>query len=239
MFNSSLFSHFQPTTVNTPYGSVIVYTDRGKDGLIFIQRHHADAKLGAEVYQAPHLINHRANFYAISQFKVDAILAVCSVGSLNKKLESGTLVIPNDYFSLFCPTFSMYDDKRSHIVPSLDKQVRNVIIEALTSTDVQKLCTDDTVYVQTTGPCFETPAEIRFLSKLGDVVGMTAASEAIAAKELNLRYAIVAMIDNMGNGLAEKELTHEEFIVSVAKHQFDVEKAVKSSVMQLLSHRFE
>ncbi len=58
------------------------------------------------------------------------------------------------------------------------------------------------MYVQTSGPRFETPAEVRCLQRQGDVVGMTAAHEAILLGELGIPYAVVAMADNCANGLS-------------------------------------
>ncbi len=67
-------------------------------------------------------------------------------------------------------------------------------------------CWQDGVYVNTRGPRFETKAEVRHFTTIGDVVGMTAAHEAGLAKELGLRYAAVCIVDNVCNGL---EAPHE------------------------------
>ena len=75
---------------------------------------------------------------------------------------------------------------------------------------------DGGVYVQTIGPRFETPAEIRFFATVGDVVGMTVAAECVLAKEAGLAYAAVCMIDNMANGLDDVGLSLDEFQPGVA-----------------------
>lgn len=239
LFGSSLFSHLQEKIVETPFGKVIVYTDGDEGKLVFVQRHHADGENGSEMYRPPHLINHRANFHAISQFNVDAVIAVASVGSLQKSIHPGTLIIPDDYFSICSPLFSVYDDQRAHIVPSFDAPLRGVIIDTLNSADLRESIIEKGVYVQTSGPRFETPREIHFLSSLGDIVGMTCANEATAAKELKLRYAIIAMVDNMGNGLASRPLTPEEFLKAVQQHQSVIESAVGICLKRLVTHEFE
>lgn len=243
LLTSSLFSHFKPQTVETPHGKVVVYSNDETGGLdmgvnnlsiYFLQRHHADGDVGVEVYNAPHKINHRANFCALSQLQVEVVLSICSVGSLRPSIEPGTLVVPDDYFSLFCPSFSYYDDMRSHIVPSFDENIRKVIVETVTDNDFEPVCTQDITYVQTVGPRFETPAEVRFLSSAGHVVGMTAASEATAAQELNLKYAVLAMVDNLGNGLADTALTYSRFKNNVKRNCETVERAV-TSILERLS----
>lgn len=238
---SSIFSHLEATAISTPYGTSLVYTNAERDSdIIFIQRHHADGDAGVSVYHPPHLINHRANLHALSQFSPSVVLAVCSVGSLKPTtLPPGSLCLPDDYFAIFCPTFCVHEDARAHIVPAIDSSTRAVLTTALEKEQdppIPGLTTQSGVtYVQTTGPRFETSAESAFLSNCGDIVGMTAANEATAAKELGLKYAVLSMVDNCANGLADNVLTPEEFKESVAKHQVVVERATKICIEKLVS----
>ena len=228
LLESSLFSDLEATTVPTPHGNVIVHASSEK-GIIFIQRHHADADAGPSKYHPPHLINHAANLHAISQFGVSAVLAICSVGSFQPEtLPPGTLLLPDDYISLFCPMFAVHDDERGHIVPGVDLALRKLLVDALEPEQLPGFTAGSFSYWQTPGPRFETAAESRLLNKLGGhVVGMTAANEATAAREFHLSYAMVAMVDNLAHGLAEKTLTHAAFKESVARHQVTVEQAVR------------
>ena len=70
---------------------------------------------------------------------------------------------------------------------------------------------DGGVYVETRGPRLETRAEIRWLATLGDIIGMTAASEATLFQERDLRYAMLGIVDNFANGLTGEPLTFEEY----------------------------
>ena len=69
---------------------------------------------------------------------------------------------------------------------------------------------DGGVYWQTSGPRFETPAEIRLLAAHADLVGMTVASECVVACELGLAYAAVCVVDNLANGVADRPLSPTE-----------------------------
>jgi len=60
------------------------------------------------------------------------------------------------------------------------------------------------VYIGVNGPRFETPHEVRMLARIADVVGMTAATEAIAMKEAGVQYGLLAIVTNLAEGLGGK-----------------------------------
>ena len=67
------------------------------------------------------------------------------------------------------------------------------------------------VYVQTTGPNYETPEEIRMYRSLGaDAVGMSTACEAMAANHMGMRVCGISCISNLAAGISENPLTHAE-----------------------------
>lgn len=67
------------------------------------------------------------------------------------------------------------------------------------------------VYVQLTGPSYETPAEIR-MCKIwgGDAVGMSTACEAMAARHMRLEVCGISCITNMAAGMSKQLLSHKE-----------------------------
>jgi 5'-methylthioadenosine phosphorylase len=71
---------------------------------------------------------------------------------------------------------------------------------------------DGGVYWESRGPRLETPAEIRLAAAHASVVGMTIASECVAAADLGLAYAAVCVVENLANGVGEDELTAEELL---------------------------
>jgi purine-nucleoside phosphorylase len=71
------------------------------------------------------------------------------------------------------------------------------------------------VYAALTGPCYETPAEIRALASCGaDAVGMSTALEAEAAAELGLEVAAISCITNKAAGLGGESLSHAEVLAN-------------------------
>ncbi|MFF8818803.1 MULTISPECIES: purine-nucleoside phosphorylase [Leucobacter] len=74
---------------------------------------------------------------------------------------------------------------------------------------------DDGVYVQFRGPHYETPAEVRYAGIIGgDIVGMSTALEAIAAREAGMEILGFSLITNLAAGIQETPLSHEEVIAA-------------------------
>ena len=178
---------------------------------IVLQRH------GRDEWSPPHRIDHRAHITALLEAGVDRVLAVSSVGSLRLDWPLGTCTIVDDFYAPG-ETIAYYDDPRSHTVPRFDATWRAQVIEAWRATTTTPVH-DGGVYAQTRGPRFETPAEVRALTGVADLVGMTVASECILTTEVGLPYAAVCVVDNLANGLGGELLTLETFQANVAANR--------------------
>jgi len=186
--------------VPTDLGSVPVL-DTGAH--VLLQRHGLDRTV-----TAPY-VDYRANLRALQELGCDRVLAIASVGSLKVELGVGTFVAPDDFIALHLGV-AYTDSPSSNQTPGFDLDWRRTVLDTwATHSDVPVV--DGGVYWQTIGPRFETPAEIRLMAAHAELVGMTAASEAVLARELGLRYAVVCVVDNLANGLAAAPLTVEEF----------------------------
>jgi purine-nucleoside phosphorylase len=83
------------------------------------------------------------------------------------------------------------------------------------------------VYAMMTGPCYETPAEIRMLRMLGgDAVGMSTVPEVIAARHCGIDVLGISCITNMAAGILPQPLSHNEVMETANK--------VKSSFLQYM-----
>jgi 5'-methylthioadenosine phosphorylase len=166
----------------------------------FLPRHGKDHRI------PPHKLNHRANLWALKEIGVSRVIGTSSTGSLKKMIHPGTFVVPDDFVAFWeIPTF--FDDRVVHSTPSLDPALRAILVAAAKAAGASTK--DGGVYVQTTGPRLETRAEIAFFKKVGDVVGMTMASEATLACELGLPYASLCTVDNFAHGIVDEPLTFE------------------------------
>ena len=72
---------------------------------------------------------------------------------------------------------------------------------------------DEGVYAQFRGPHYETPAEVRMARTLGgDLVGMSTALDAIAARHAGLEVFGISLVTNLGAGISETPLSHAEVV---------------------------
>ncbi|HKH15723.1 MAG TPA: MTAP family purine nucleoside phosphorylase [Solirubrobacterales bacterium] len=182
-------------------------------------------------YVQPHRIDHAANMRKLLDAGCDRVLALGSVGGLHRELDVGTFVCPDDFIALHAGR-SAFDDRRSHLVPGFDAEWRGRVLGAWSGSDAIPL-RDGGVYWESIGPRFETRAEIRLIARHADVIGMTIASECVIAGELGLPYAAVCIVDNLANGVAERELTVEEFQAGRARNRERLGKAVGAIVPAL------
>jgi len=192
-----------------------------KEKVIVLQRH------GKANNIPPHMINHRANIQGFQKLGVMAIISFTSVGSLKLELKPGDMLMPDDYINM-SQILSYYDTSIRHIVPGLDNELRKKIFDS-----IQKLPINikfDGIYIQTHGPRLETKAEIQMLKNFGDVVGMTMANEATLAKELELSYANISVIDNYCNGLVGEPFSFQAF----KENQIKNSKNIAAIILNIL-----
>lgn len=135
-------------------------------------------------------------------------------GGLNTSFGAGDFMMLTDHISIFAPNplIGPNIDELGTRFPDMstvyDRKLQETILNA--AADL-KIDVKTGVYAQLTGPSFESPAEIRLLSKLGvDAVGMSTVVEAIAANHMGMRICAISCVCNLAAGLSENPLTHEE-----------------------------
>jgi 5'-methylthioadenosine phosphorylase len=221
LMNSTLFNNWDEEIVETPLGKVVV---RRASQYLFLQRHGKKAV-------PPHRINHQANIWALKSLGAEGIIAINSVGSLKTQIKPGTFIIPSDFFSPWnIPTF--FDYEVHYTIPTMDSGYAQRMYKISTGQSMETILGG--VYVQTTGPRFETRAEINELKRIGDVVGMTMASEATLCIEQSIPYVSYCSVDNFCNGILKAPLTVEE----VEEHIRHNKGVIESIIQTILSEGF-
>lgn len=137
-----------------------------------------------------------------------------AAGGVNKNFNAGDLMIIKDHIAKFVPSCLVGKNIDSLGVRFPD--MSHVYDPALCG--IIKKCAEQAgitvkegVYLQFTGPEYETPAEVRMASLLGaDAVGMSTACEAVAANHMGMRVCGISCITNMASGISEKPLNHKE-----------------------------
>ncbi|WP_025248783.1 S-methyl-5'-thioinosine phosphorylase [Desulfitobacterium metallireducens] len=208
---------YDQETVQTPYGEVQVDLGRigeSKKTIVFMSRH------GKTHATPPHLVNYRANIWALNELGVTQILATAAVGSLSTRYKLGDLVLVEQFldFTKSRPqTFYEGGDSGVLHVDMTEPYCHSVQDDIRRAADKLGVALKDgATYVCTEGPRFETPAEIKAYQMLGgDLVGMTSVPEVVLAKELGMCYATIAMVTNEAAGIADHPLTHAEVLSSM------------------------
>ena len=129
-----------------------------------------------------------------------------AVGGLNQTYQVGDIMIMEDHINLLPnPLIGANDLRFGARFPDMthpyDAELvkKATIISALNSMQLKK-----GVYLSSTGPSFETPAECNFFRIIGaDVVGMSTTSETIAARHMNMKVFGVSVITNEAHNFAK------------------------------------
>lgn len=140
----------------------------------------------------------------------EALIATNAAGSLRADLRPGDLMLLDDHinFSGLNPLIGEPTDAR--FVPMTAAHDPGLRARLRAAAAAEGIPLPEGVYAWYSGPSFETPAEIRAISRLGaDAVGMSTVPEVILARFLGLRVAAISTITNMAAGLSDEQISHE------------------------------
>ena len=160
-----------------------------------------------------------------------------AAGGIQPGMKAGEFMLITDQISSFVPsplrgenidTLGVrFPDMSAVYSPRLQKIIRKVAVNA-------DIPLKEGVYVQTVGPAYETPAEIRMFRLLGaDAVGMSTAIEAIAARHCGMEICGVSCISNLAAGISPHPLSHEEVKEAADKAAPQFEQLVRQSIAEI------
>ena len=194
--------------MDTPYGAPsgpFIYGRLRQREVIFLARH------GEKHQLPPHKINYRANLWALREQQVTDVIAVATVGGIAAQLVPGSVAVPDQILDYTWGRAATFFDGEGAAVTHVDftqpysEALRARLLGAARKAGVT-VHTGGT-YAATQGPRLETAAEISRLARDGaHMVGMTGMPEAVLARELNLRYAGIAVVVNAAAGTGESRL---------------------------------
>ncbi len=191
--------------VRTPYGEPSGPLTFGKlagHDVVFLARHGYGHTI------PPHLVNYRANLWALHSQGVEDVVSIASVGGIRSDLGPGVIAVPHqiiDYtWGRRCTFYEGEDKAVVHVdfTHPYCERLRARILSAALS--VGEAIVEGGVYAVSQGPRLETAAEIDRMERDGaDMVGMTGMPEAGLARELGLCYAALAVVANHAAGRAD------------------------------------
>ena len=212
--------------LDTPYGTspeMVEFNLHGKR-VVFMSRHAA-----GHAYP-PHMVNYRANIWALKNMNVDCIMATNAVGSMYQSIKPGDLVVPHDFLDFTrLRNTTFYNDRTVHVdvTQPYCPELRDVI-------NSSGKTVKEGVYVCTEGPRFETSAEVQMFRQLGGtVVGMTGLPEAVLARELEMCYASICTVSNYAASISLNKLTIDEVFDEVEKKREVLIELISDSIRNI------
>lgn len=201
----SILDQTHQEIVRTPYGEpsgALTFGRIGNEEIVFLARHGYGHTI------APHLVNYRANLWALHHVGCKGVISVASVGSIRADLKPGDVVIPDQIIDYTSGRKSTYFEGPDVPVTHVDftepyhGELRQRLIAAANAANVDAKI--GAVYAATQGPRLETAAEVNRLERDGaDLIGMTGMPEAVLSRELELPYAAINVVANYAAGRAD------------------------------------
>jgi purine-nucleoside phosphorylase len=152
----------------------------------------------------------------LGKLGIGKMLFTNAAGGINLSYGQGSLVLISDHINLqgSNPLSGPNDDSLGQRFPDMSEayssRLRAVARAAAADLNVTL---PEGVYAGLLGPCYETPAEIRYLRAIGaDLVGMSTVGEVIAANHMGIECLGISCVTNMAAGVLPQKLNHEEVL---------------------------
>jgi purine-nucleoside phosphorylase len=162
---------------------------------------------------------------------IRAVILTNAAGGINLNYQQGALVLIRDHINLqgANPLTGPNDDRFGVRFPDMTHAYERSYRElAREEAGKLRMTLHEGVYAALLGPNYETPAEIRYLRTIGaDLVGMSTAFEAIAARHMGIKVLAISCVTNMAAGILDQPLSHQEVM--------ETGERVKTSFEALLS----
>ena len=142
------------------------------------------------------------------------VLLTNASGGINPALRPGDFVVIRDHVNLVGdnPLVGRHREEWGERFPDMTEVYNRHLAELLHAcANRLELRVMDGVYAYTSGPCYETPAEIQAYKAQGaDVVGMSTVPEAVFAKACGMKVAGLSLVTNLAAGISRRPLSHDE-----------------------------
>ena len=212
----SLLDNVTEISVHTPYGppsDKIAIAEVGGKKVAFLPRHGKSHQI------PPHLINYRANLWAMKELGVTRIFGPCAAGSLQAHVKPGDFVVVDQFVNRTWGRGDTFFEgpvvNHFSAAEPYCSELRQLAIASAKKLGINVHERGTTVIIQ--GPRFSTKAESREFSKNGwEVINMTQYPEGWLARELGICYVNIALITDYDAGLEGhpeiKPVTHQEVL---------------------------
>jgi purine-nucleoside phosphorylase len=218
--------NFPVPTVEGHEGKLI-YGDFGKKKIVAMKgRFHFYEGYGTEQITFPVRV--------LKYLGIQCLFVSNAAGGVNPEFQIGDIMIITDHIHLLPnPLIGHNDDRIGPRFPDMGEAYdRYMIKKAILIAEEQGIRVHKGVYLSTSGPTFETPAEYKFFRTVGaDAVGMSTTPEIIIARHMGLPCFAVSIITDLGVEGKIEYTTHE----SVQKEAAKTEARMTSIMTELIA----
>ena len=160
-----------------------------------------------------------------------------AAGGVNPEFSAGDFMLIKDQIASFVPS-PLIGENLEELGPRFcdmsevyDKDLQEIIRKTAKDLGIPL---QEGVYIQLTGPNFETPAEVKMCRTLGaDAVGMSTACEGIAANHMGMKICGISCISNLACGLTDQPLSHQEVQETADRVAPLFEKLLTASIVNM------
>lgn len=167
---------------------------------------------------------------------VETLIITNAAGAINKSFRPGDLMVITDHINMMGtnPLIGPNDPELGTRFPDMSEVYNKGLIKIVDAAGrMLNLDLKHGVYIASTGPSYETPAEIKMARTLGaDAAGMSTVPEAIVANYCGMKVIGISCISNYASGVSTKKLTHAEVIETTNK----VKSKFKELILLLLKN---
>lgn len=222
--------NFPVSTVEGHEGQFVVGTLNGKEVIAMQGRFHFYEGYTQKQTTMPVLVMRGVG--------VETLLLTNAAGGVNETFKPGDLMLISDHinFSATNPLIGRNLESFGPRFPDMSQVYNRELIAGMEKEGAdQGLKLRKGVYAYMTGPCYETPAEIKMVRKLGgDAVGMSTVPEAIVANHCGVKVVGISCITNMAAGILDQPLNHQEVMETAEKVKVSFIKYVKGLLGNVL-----
>ena len=168
---------------------------------------------------------------------IEVLFLTNASGGISRDFHVGDFMMITDQISSFAPSpligenVSELGERFPDMTHIYDEELQNLI---RCTAEEEQIPIREGVYLQTTGPNFESPAEIRMYAVLGaDAVGMSTACEAIAARHAGVRVCGISCVSNMASGISDEELSHLDVQAVADQRSEEFERLVTKCIEKM------
>ena len=164
----------------------------------------------------------------------ETVIITNAVGCMNEDFSIGSFMVSTDCITSFVPSpligpnIEELGERFTDMSAVYDSELIDKVMEIAERENIE---VHKGVFIQLTGPQFETAAEIRMYKALGaDCCGMSSGVEAVAASHMNMKVCGISCITNYSTGISKTRLSGEEVIETANRVSKDFEKLIKCLV---------